>query len=211
LLVGLGVLRGWRTAAALAIALCLWRAIDHRFPLFSLQGYEYRTDLIADMLLWGCCLAFVRLRLPAAVSTAAAVGALTILMLMTLGIHVPGLPRNIDYSIPILHACPALLLAAVVSCPAAPIGRLLELSPMRFIGNLSYSLYIWQQLFLGGPGPRLPVFLGLAAAFGCAYLSYRFVEKPCIRWGRQWIKRELHPKTRLATTECPVRPSTPEP
>lgn len=203
--VGLGILRGWRTAGILAVAICIWRAIDHHFPLFSLQGYEYRTDLIADMLLWGCCLAFVRLRLSVAVSTVAALGAFTLLVLLTLGVHVPGLPRNINYSIPILHACPALLLAAVVSCPTAPIGRLLELAPMRYLGNLSYSLYIWQQLFLGGPGPKLPVWLGLAAAFACAYLSYRFVEKPCIRLGSRIVKGERLPKTTSDSTQCPAR------
>jgi peptidoglycan/LPS O-acetylase OafA/YrhL len=197
LLIALGVLTGWRTAAALAIAISLWRIGDNHFHIFArafnapyLQGFEYRTDLIADTLLWGCCLAFVRLRLTAAVSTTIALASFALLVLLMMGIPVPGMPRNIDYSIPIMHALPAILLGAVVSCPAAPIGRLLDVAPMRFVGNLSYSLYIWQQLFLWGPdGPRMPAPIGICAAVACAYLSYRFVEKPCIALGRRVVRR----------------------
>jgi peptidoglycan/LPS O-acetylase OafA/YrhL len=197
LLLCFGVLTGWRTAVALIAAIALWRIGDNRFHILAsvfgapyLQGFVYRTDLIADALFWGCALAFVeQLRLGAPLSTAAAVVSMTLMVLFALEIHVPGMPRNIDYSIPIMHVLPAILLAAVVACPTAMIGRLLELAPMRFLGKLSYSLYIWQQLFLGGPGPRLPAILGLAAAFTCAYLSYRFIEQPCIRFGRQWIVR----------------------
>jgi peptidoglycan/LPS O-acetylase OafA/YrhL len=202
LLIFFGVLTGWRTAVAVAVVMALWRIGDNRFHILAtvfnapyLQGYVYRTDLIADTLFWGCALAFVRqLRLGAPLSTAAAAATMTLMVLFALEIHVPGMPRNIDYSIPFMHALPAVLLCAVVSCPAAPIGRLLEMGPMRFVGNLSYSLYIWQQLFLGGPGTRLPAPLGLAAAFTCAYLSFRFVEQPCIRFGRQWITRASYGK-----------------
>jgi len=72
--------------------------------------------------------------------------------------------------------------------PTAPISRLLELAPLRFIGKLSYSLYIWQQLFLGDPnGSAMSVLTGIAAALRVRLLSYRFVEQPCIRVGRRLI------------------------
>src|SRR6202167_2318501 len=68
-LICFGVLTGWRTAAALAIAVLLWRLGDNHFRIVSrifdaplLQQYDYRTDIIADTLLWGCCLAFVKVR-----------------------------------------------------------------------------------------------------------------------------------------------------
>jgi peptidoglycan/LPS O-acetylase OafA/YrhL len=203
LLMAFGVLTGWRTAVALALAISLWRIIDnhchllaHAFNSPYLQGFEYRTDLIADTLLWGCCLAFMRPRLNATLSTTIALASFALLVLMMMGIHVPGIPRNIDYSILVIHALPAILLGAIVSCPTAPIGRLLELPPMRFIGQLSYSLYIWQQLFLWGPdGPHMSVPVGICAAVACAYLSYRFIEQPCIRWGRQLLVNRPHRRT----------------
>ena len=46
-----------------------------------LQGYEYRTDLIADTLLWGCWLAFVRFRLNAAIPTTVALASFALLVL----------------------------------------------------------------------------------------------------------------------------------
>ena len=63
----------------------------------------------------------------------------------------------------------------------------MEIAPLRFIGRISYGLYIWQQLFLGGPGPQLAVPLALAAIAACAFISYKLVEHPCIRIGRKLI------------------------
>jgi peptidoglycan/LPS O-acetylase OafA/YrhL len=188
------VLTGWRSAAAFAVALALWRIGDNHFHIVArifnaphLQESPYRTDLIADTLLWGCCLAFVKVRTSAAVSTAAAVISALFLVWMVIG------TGKIGYLVHSMNFWSAVLLWAVVSCPTAPIGRLLELEPVRFIGNLSYSLYIWQQLFLSGPGAKLPVALGLLATFACAYVSYRFIEQPCIAMGRRVVLRKVAP------------------
>jgi peptidoglycan/LPS O-acetylase OafA/YrhL len=50
---------------------------------------------------------------------------------------------------------------------------------------LSYSLYIWQQLFTGGN--ELPMWIALPVILACAYLSYRFIEQPSIRYGKRFI------------------------
>jgi peptidoglycan/LPS O-acetylase OafA/YrhL len=203
LLIGFGVRRGWITAAVAAAGVCVWRAVDLHHHIIDrlfnapyLYNQEVRTDLIADTLLWGCCFAFLRLgKVRSVVSTIATVGLMVILGLYTMpgeyraAIHL--LPRDIDYLEVLLHILPGLILVAVVSSPRAPIGRFLEWAPMRFIGHLSYSLYIWQQLFLGGPGPRLPLPLAVCSAFACAYLSYRFIEKPFIRLGRSIVDRSV--------------------
>jgi peptidoglycan/LPS O-acetylase OafA/YrhL len=193
LLLVFGVPKGWRTALVLAVFVCAWRVVDNHFHFVSrvlgspyLATDSYRTDLIADVLLWGCCLAFY-LRAPQHValspvaSTSIAVSAAACLMFLSVG--------DINHVTPLLHLLPAIILGAVVSCPTAPISRLLEIVPLRFIGKLSYSLYIWQQMFLGGPGSRLSLPLALIAIAGCAYISYRFIEQPSIRFGRQIIAR----------------------
>jgi len=41
----------------------------------------------------------------------------------------------------------ALLVFFTVTDPGSLLGRFLELAPLRFIGRLSYSLYLWQQLY----------------------------------------------------------------
>jgi peptidoglycan/LPS O-acetylase OafA/YrhL len=195
LLLVFDVRKGWRTAAAAAITIILWRVlddhfhiIDHLFHIPLLGQSLYRTDLIADVLFWGCCLAFYlrgppRRSLNPLLSTAIAVTAAAVLVVP---IFWP-----IDHSAFVMNLFPTVLLGAIVAAPTAPIGRFLELPFMRFFGRLSYSLYIWQQLFLGGPGPRLPLPFALAALLACAYFSYKVIEQPCIRFGSRLYRQRV--------------------
>jgi peptidoglycan/LPS O-acetylase OafA/YrhL len=61
-------------------------------------------------------------------------------------------------------------------------SRFLNWRPVAFVGVLSYSLYIWQQLFLRigvyDRGLRFP--FNLIATIGAALLSYFLIEKPFI-------------------------------
>lgn len=86
---------------------------------------------------------------------------------------------------------PTLGTAAVIAAgtgAAAPGDPLLSNRPMRAIGGLSYSLYLWHwPLLVGarevfaGPGEPLPVGIGLAVVAASAipaWLTFRFVEAP---------------------------------
>jgi peptidoglycan/LPS O-acetylase OafA/YrhL len=60
--------------------------------------------------------------------------------------------------------------------------RFLNAAAMNRVGELSYSLYIWQQLFFSaalGSASRLPV--NILLIFGVANVSYLLVEKPFLR------------------------------
>lgn len=59
---------------------------------------------------------------------------------------------------------------------------LLNTKPVVSIGLLSYSLYLWQQPFLTRAGRFDSILVRLPLAFVVAYLSYRFVEKPMLRF-----------------------------
>lgn len=88
-------------------------------------------------------------------------------------------------------ATAAIIISGLEGRDARGIGRPLSLRPMRFVGDLSYSLYLWHwpltvfaTALLGGtltPAWGLTV---CALAFVPAYLSYRFVEVPFRDWGR---------------------------
>lgn len=74
------------------------------------------------------------------------------------------------------------------------------------MGHISYSLYIWQQLFLTPSEARAEGLLGqvqqspvlsVALAFLCAMLSYYGVERPCIELGRRLATRRA-PTVRTA-------------
>jgi peptidoglycan/LPS O-acetylase OafA/YrhL len=75
--------------------------------------------------------------------------------------------------------------------------KLLELAPMRWLGRLSYSLYLWHlpivwvamELTGVGWGERMSVATTLAVlmvSFGAAMASYRFVEKPMFALRRKF-------------------------
>ena len=85
-----------------------------------------------------------------------------------------------------------LLLVGTVFHPARAVGRFLETAPMRWLGRLSYSLYLWQQLFLVWPPWPAPALrplqafpVNVAAAFVLACLSHYLVEQPLIELGRE--------------------------
>jgi peptidoglycan/LPS O-acetylase OafA/YrhL len=196
LLICFGVRRGWLTALGLIGIVILWRAIDHHYHILVRIFHDPHlfwnflgTDVVADCLLWGCFLAFFKPRLSPFVSTAVAALSATLLALYMLDVRVPFTPHYVEILTTEIHALPSLMLGAIIACPSAPIGRLLELAPLRYIGRLSYSLYIWQQIFLGGTGSVLPVPLAVCAALACAYLSYRFIERPAIAYGRRLISK----------------------
>ena len=76
--------------------------------------------------------------------------------------------------------CVVLLLACVVRRPATLPGRFLNWAPLRHIGLVSYSLYLWQQMFTG-PYWTPTGWLNVAAIFAAAELSFWCVERPSLR------------------------------
>ncbi len=93
----------------------------------------------------------------------------------------------------VIPICFPLIVASTMLHPQSLLGRALEFTPLRFVGRLSYSLYLWQQIFVirtGGPIgaglAHLQVFpLNYLAPFGCAIASYYLLEKRLIRAGHR--------------------------
>lgn len=74
----------------------------------------------------------------------------------------------------------ALSLDWCLRFPNSIVGRFLNLRWMIWLGILSYSFYLWQQLFLNRNSDSvLCAFpLNIALAMACAVLSFHLVEKP---------------------------------
>jgi peptidoglycan/LPS O-acetylase OafA/YrhL len=87
----------------------------------------------------------------------------------------------------------ALLLIQWVALSDHPLWSWLNSRPMRYLGRISYPLYLYQQVTLY-PVRRIlhaqPVWLQLGVAVavtvGVASLSYYCIERPFLRWKRRF-------------------------
>jgi len=88
----------------------------------------------------------------------------------------------------------ALCIDRWVTDPADRAGRILNSRPLVFVGLISYSIYLWQQLFLERSVVSLPTSfpLNVVLALLAALASYYLVERPSLRL-RQRIERALFP------------------
>jgi len=79
-----------------------------------------------------------------------------------------------------------------ITHPNGRVGRLLNRQPFVFVGLISYSLYLWQQIFLNRHVETLATTfpLNLALAGGAAVASYYLVERPVLTL-RRWLEVRL--------------------
>jgi peptidoglycan/LPS O-acetylase OafA/YrhL len=87
------------------------------------------------------------------------------------------------------------VILAIVGAPRSPVPWALSLSPIRYVGRISYGLYIWHWpmfIWLNAARTGLAGYelfgVRVAVTFGVAVASYHLVERP-IRQGsffRQW-------------------------
>ncbi len=203
------------TAAACAIAVFSWRTFAESTNLVAEFGYwSQRSDTRSDGLFWGC-FAAILLGSPAieAVihrrqSFSVWLGLVAVFVLSVAG----GLPGG-GFLFPFLIPW---IIVGTIAHPEWRISRCLEWPAVRWIGRLSYSLYVWQQLFLiadiqdmrSDPFGGLQVLPGnLLATFVVATVSYYAVERPFVRWGQRWSQTWISRKTMrrgLATSESPL-------
>ncbi len=147
----------------------------------------------SDVILFGCLLAIYSIRYPdwfkRLILPSWAVGLqifLIWIVLPRIEIIVPTQSFHVIWAA-INYTVDSLLLTLVIANvllqPEAIYTRLLRNRILVFIGTISYSLYLWQQLFCY---PMHSVFnvrfpLNVLLAMGMGYLSYRFIERPFLQ------------------------------
>jgi peptidoglycan/LPS O-acetylase OafA/YrhL len=172
-----------RVALGAAIAVAVWRSVDARLGISTgwfIEGVSFfRTDRRLDGLLLGCALA-VAFREPEWRARAARFLPVPVL-LIALGTFV------LTRSVPGQVGLAVVLVAGTVAAPHSVLGGFLERPLLRWLGRLSYSLYLWQQLFSVSPlesadlWHRLP--FSLFPTVLLAWASYRLIERPMLRIG----------------------------
>jgi peptidoglycan/LPS O-acetylase OafA/YrhL len=184
-------------APLLALSVALWRELDLHYGWIaalnpSLRGYEGRSDYRLDGLLWGCVLAFLWQNAAARAWLQRWCGNWTLLAAV---VAIAFLLWQVPFGgAAWLAMMFPVLLASTLAEPTAAISKLLQFTPVAWLGRISYSLYIWQQLFLihnldspWGVLQKFPLNIGLALLAATA--SYYLVEQPVLRWGRSLATR----------------------
>jgi peptidoglycan/LPS O-acetylase OafA/YrhL len=194
-LVGVAVAIGVVAVVSLVVSLVL-TDVSQPWAFFSLPARAWELAL-------GAAVAIAAVRnnaLPPRLAQVAGWAGLVLVVLAGAVISVDTAYPGTAALLPTVGA--ALVIAAGLGQTRTLPGRLLGLGPVRWIGRISYSLYLWHWPLIVIPAAALetelplPARLGLAAlTFPIAAASQRWVEEP-IRRGRLV---GLRPRRNLAT------------
>ena len=198
ILAAVGMARGARAAVFMTFVAVAWRICDGRFgwvvrlqPL--LRDSDHRTDYNIGVLFFGCALAFFWHSAPTRALLQRFVRSYWVILVIVAQILL--VRSRIRWHQIEVEMLMALLPLITIANPGGMVSRLLNTRTLRWIGHLSYSLYLWQQLFIPmrfapkvlGVVQELPLNVILAVA--SAMFSYYCIEQPCIRFGRSLQSR----------------------
>ncbi|HEY4014190.1 MAG TPA: acyltransferase [Polyangiaceae bacterium] len=194
LLVALGRRRTRWAAIAISLATAVWRVVDTRYGILTSHLPEgvyaaARTDFRLDGLMLGCLAALVFFERPPTRGHRlfAFLPWITGALLIANMAHLCPLPELFK------AVAIVVMLVSAVWTPGTPLSKALELAPVRWVGRLSYSLYLWQQLFfVKYPGTEAPSLawlqrfpLNLVLLLAAATASYYLLERPMVKVGHR--------------------------
>lgn len=203
-----------RILGGLALAIALWRSVLAHV-IHSRFQFTFRTDTHVDALLIPAMFALALYPLIRNHAAKRYIPAWSFPILIGLGVCLLVLDPPLSFTLRAI-LIPLLILSTVLHPKAIP-GSILESKPLRWIGWISYSLYLWQQLFFGtnfaGSPPAIAVLRqwpgNLVALMMCATFSYYVVEKPCVRLGHKLVSvptpRDAFTMSAGSTATTPLR------
>jgi peptidoglycan/LPS O-acetylase OafA/YrhL len=175
-------------SGVLFLAAPFWQHLVFRFAGGAMYVNSWRFDLRYDALIAGCCLALLRhdgkLRRLAATRALTSTPAALVALATTIA-GCAGLAGAFSNSVSFIGV--AAFINFAVQRKSGVIGGLLNWKPMIWIGQVSYSLYLWQQIFCWRSQiPWLGRFpQNIVAALVVAALSYCVLEIPLARIRRR--------------------------
>jgi len=172
----------------------IWRFFDFRHQTFEhiLPGVSFytRTDIRIDGLLWGCVYALL-----IQTSTIREKAKIILsnyrwwaILIIWIFVIIAQPPLSLLW-VPLIS--PLLIIGTVLNSNSS-IAKILENRFLTYIGKISYSLYLWNSLFMiASDNTYLSYPLSLLQGFPTQWVltflladfSYRFIEKPFINWG----------------------------
>ena len=186
LLVTLGIARAWRAVLVAIFAAPIVRVVMWSWLPAHRDLVDQAFPCVFDALATGCALALVMPNLVRAERVARLLASRWFWPCVLLGV-LPLWITNPFVRYGVAMSSANLVIAAIilrcVALPQSATSSVLERRPFVWLGTLSYSLYLWQQLFLNRHSDlwmhQFPQNLGFAllAATGCHYL----IEQPFLR------------------------------
>jgi peptidoglycan/LPS O-acetylase OafA/YrhL len=148
-------------------------------------GHSFET--VADAIAIGCVLAGIRgwLWERRAYRAVLESKCFVVIPVLAFAMYLIDQPRfRLTVGMTTMNVCIALCVDWCLRFPGDRVGRFLNWRPVVYVGTLSYSIYLWQQLFLNRYSQAavnaFPLNLVMVAVF--ALLSYYGVERP-------WLNR----------------------
>jgi peptidoglycan/LPS O-acetylase OafA/YrhL len=182
-----------RAQHTVLMALCALVMLRRCYVVFG-QGligdYTYiASDARFDSMLFGCALAvwgnpaldFEKEAKPSALPLLAGLAG-AVLLLVTFVVRDPAFRESVRYSMQGLGLYPLFFLA--VRYPQMAVMRFLNWRPVRFVGTLSYSLYLLHQIVIYAVERNVPLphlvqaALSLVISLVLAILVWRLIEQP---------------------------------
>jgi peptidoglycan/LPS O-acetylase OafA/YrhL len=192
------VLAGRRRAVVIAALTVLLvpviRVASWELMRWSGDGIGHRFETVADAIAAGCVLAGVRPWLHASFGYRKALASPWFAVVPLVVVAANLLHEHpVAYflgGLTLVNVGIALCLDRCITVSDGPLGRMLNTAPMVFVGGLSYSLYLWQQVFLNRDSSSgLSTFpANLVLAVAAALASYYIVECPALRF-RRWLEK----------------------
>jgi peptidoglycan/LPS O-acetylase OafA/YrhL len=185
---------GWRRASHIAfagmVAVGSWRLYSGPTLYFGEQTAWLRTDMVLDAFFAPCLLAILlhhyptfKIRVQRLSNPLTTIALTALLVVATVAGVNPALKKSLQ------AALLPLIVVSTVLRPATWIGGILEVPVMRWIGRISYSLYLWQQMFVGPLQSWNTLPYRLVALVVIAAASYYFIERPTMAFGRSLLRR----------------------
>ncbi len=168
---------GWFAAAGALV--CAWFRLMH-WSFYNRQWYAFHTEVRADALLIGCLFAPL-LGNPRVRSFAAKQSECWTLPALSL----------LLFCIACYHWLPPLFESLTIGCLVAAsavhprwlMARSLSWRPLTWLGTVSYSIYVWQQVFLSHYAARTVVIKMMCLMPLFALGSYYLIERRATRFG----------------------------
>jgi peptidoglycan/LPS O-acetylase OafA/YrhL len=176
--------------AGMAISVALWRMVLTHVLHHDYQ-FNFRTDTHVDALLIPAMFALGLYPMARSQAARKYIPAWSFPMFAATELFLLNVKVPCFFTLQAI-VLPLLILSTALH-PNTVQGRILEAKPFRWIGWISYSLYLWQQLFFGVNFAGSPPGLGLLrkppanllALLLCATCSHYVIEKPFIRLGHK--------------------------